>query len=164
MAFERRESLKDAHRIVGAEHGDRRAEQDALGRAGDRGQHDFGRRDREVGRDGVRRRRSSRRRPDRRATAFVDDVAQHLRLRQRPAVGVEGDVAERVQTELKRLCHQSSLQRPPRGPNALWLRYCFVRYDDDAQSLKLLRGAGRLQAGWGASPVTVTLRPWNSSS
>ena len=45
---ERREALEHAHRVVGAEHRHRRAEVDALGAAGDRGEHDLGRRDGEV--------------------------------------------------------------------------------------------------------------------
>ena len=45
---ERREPLEHAHGIVGAEHGHRRPEEDPLGPAGDRGQHDLGRGDREV--------------------------------------------------------------------------------------------------------------------
>ena len=73
-------------------------------RAGNRGEHDLGRRDREVG-----------------AVMFADterveagligdhrlfdDVAQDLRLRQRLTVVREGHVTERVHAELKRICH-----------------------------------------------------------
>ena len=42
------EALEDPHRIVRAEHGDRGAEPDPLGPAGDRGEHDLRGGDREV--------------------------------------------------------------------------------------------------------------------
>ena len=43
------EVLEDAHRVVGAEHGDRARQPDALGARGDRREHDGRRGDREVG-------------------------------------------------------------------------------------------------------------------
>ena len=43
-----REALEDAHRVVGAEHGDGRPEQDARRPAGDGAQNDLGRGNREV--------------------------------------------------------------------------------------------------------------------
>ena len=46
---ERREVLEDAHRVVGAEHGDRAGEPDPLRARGGRGEHDGRRRDGEVG-------------------------------------------------------------------------------------------------------------------
>ena len=83
--IERREPLEHAHGIVRAQHGDRRAEQDAPRPAGNRREHDLRRRDREVapvvladaervqaeliGQNG-----------------FVDDVAEHARLRLERAV------------------------------------------------------------------------------
>ena len=45
---ERREVLEDAHRVVGAEHGDGARQADALRALGRRGEHDRGRRDGEV--------------------------------------------------------------------------------------------------------------------
>ena len=42
------EALEHPHRVVRAQHGDGGAQADALGAAGDRGQHDLGRRDGEV--------------------------------------------------------------------------------------------------------------------
>ncbi|BDZ55746.1 hypothetical protein GCM10025870_28190 [Agromyces marinus] len=94
----------DPHGVVRAQHGDGRAEVDALGATRDRGEHDLGRRDRElvpvvladaeeiqtepVGQFRLR-----------------DDVAQHLRLRERFAVRAEGHVAERVQSELESARH-----------------------------------------------------------
>ena len=46
---ERREVLEDAHRVVGAEHGDRARQPDALRALGGGAEHDGGRRDGEVG-------------------------------------------------------------------------------------------------------------------
>ena len=44
---------------------------------------------------------------------FVDDVAQHLRLRLRRARRIERDVAERVEAEFKRVrsAHTSTLSQ-----------------------------------------------------
>ena len=70
------------------------------GSAGDRGEHDLGRGDREVAAmvlanaEGVDAHLVG---EDR----FVDDVAQHLRLRSKRAVGDRGDVAEGIQSELE---------------------------------------------------------------
>ena len=77
---QRREPLEDAHRIVGAQHGDRRAEMNPRGPRGDRGQHDFRRGDREVramvladAEEGE---------PDLIGEhAFLDDVAEHCAWR-----------------------------------------------------------------------------------
>ncbi len=98
------EALEDPDRVVGAEHGDRRAEPDPLGAAGDRGQDHFRSRHGEVvammladadevdpdgiGEDGL-----------------LDDVADDLRLGQAPAVRVDGDVAEGVEPEFEMLIH-----------------------------------------------------------
>ena len=35
-----------------------------------------------------------------------DDIAQDLRVRQRPAVAVDGDVSERIETQFDGVCHQ----------------------------------------------------------
>ena len=80
-----REALEDAHRIVGAEHRDGRAEQDARWSRRDRRQHDLRRRDREVGAmvladaEGVEADLVG-------EHGLVDDVAEHLRVRQQRAV------------------------------------------------------------------------------
>ena len=37
---------------------------------------------------------------------LVDDVADHLRMRQEAAVGTGGDVAEGIQPKLEMLCHR----------------------------------------------------------
>ena len=42
---------------------------------------------------------------------FVDDVADHLRVRQGLAVGTDGDVAESVQSDSKSLCHACRTDR-----------------------------------------------------
>ncbi len=97
------EALVDADGIVGAEDGDRGAESDAAGAAGDRGEEDFGRADGEV-----------------RAVVLADaeevhaqlvgqlrlgdDVAEDLGVGLGSAVGVDGDVAEGVETHLDG-CH-----------------------------------------------------------
>ena len=164
QGVERRETLEHAHRFVGAEDGDGRPEEDPLGADGNRGQDDFRGGNREV--RAVVFADAERVEADLiRDHRFFDDVAQHLRLRQRLAVGRQGDVAEGVHAELERLCHQSSLQLPCRRPGApLWLRYCFVTFNDDTQSLKLLSQGPGSTARSGASAVTVTLRPWNSLS
>ena len=95
---ERREPLKYTYRIVGAEYGDRRAEVDPFRLAGDRGEDDLRRRDREVG-------------PVMLADAeevhahligkhrLGDDVPNDCRMRAWTSVGVDSDVAERVQPE-----------------------------------------------------------------
>ena len=80
QGVQRREALKDAHGIVGAQNGDRGAEEDPARPAGDRREDDLGRRNRKigpmmltdterieaefVGQDG-----------------FFHDVAEHVRLR-----------------------------------------------------------------------------------
>ena len=114
---ERREALKHAHRIVGAEHGDRRAQEDARGAAGDRGEHDLGRRDREVGAmvladaerieaDPVGEHR------------LVDDVAQHVRGRMKAAIR-RGLISPKVSSPIVTL----SVMRPSSlfrlGPGSL---------------------------------------------
>ena len=38
---------------------------------------------------------------------LLDDVADHLRMRQQVAVGPRGDVAERIQPKLNMPCHQA---------------------------------------------------------
>ena len=94
------EALVDADRVVGAEHRDGGAEADALGAAGDGGEHDLRRADGEVravvlahaeevdadlvGQLGLR-----------------DDVAEDLGVRLGAAVGVDGDVAEGVEAEFE---------------------------------------------------------------
>ena len=98
IAFERGVALEHADRVVRAQHGDRRAEVDPRRARGDRGEHHVAGRHREVvgvvladaeevdadlvGED-----------------ALLDDVADRLGVRQRAAVGVVGDVAERVEPE-----------------------------------------------------------------
>ena len=95
------EALEHADRVVGAEHRHRGPEADAFGASRDRGEHRLGRGHGEVvavvfadaeeveaeavGEHGL-----------------VDDVADHLRLAQAVAVGVDGDVAERVEAEFDR--------------------------------------------------------------
>src|SRR5690606_20851258 len=46
---------------------------------------------------------------------LLDDVADHLRLMQRPTVRVDGDVAERVHTELDHEHHRRRRRRHARG-------------------------------------------------
>ena len=104
-AVERREALEHPHGVVGAQHGDRRAEVDALGAPGDRGEHDLGRRHgelvavvladaEEVEAEPVGEHR------------LLDDVAQHLRVRQRRPVGSRRHVAEGVESEFVALSHR----------------------------------------------------------
>jgi hypothetical protein len=38
---------------------------------------------------------------------FIDDVADHLRMRQQVAIGPRGDIAERIQPKLNMPCHQA---------------------------------------------------------
>ncbi len=92
------EALEDADRIVGGEHGDGSAELDPAGAAGDGGEQDLGRGDREIG-----------------AVVFaqadeidaefvgVDGLFHHLAQgdvhRLKPAVGAVGDVAEGIEAE-----------------------------------------------------------------
>ena len=94
---ERGEALEDAHRVVGAEHGDGGPEENARRAAGDRAEDDLGRGDREVA-------------PMMLADAervephlvgehrFVHDVTQHVRRRVQRAPGGHRDVAERVES------------------------------------------------------------------
>ena len=78
----------DPHRVVGAEHGDGGAEPDALGPAGDRGEHDLGRRDREV--VAVVLAEAEDVDADRVGEhGLLDDVADHLGVRQQRAVRAE---------------------------------------------------------------------------
>ena len=86
--------------IVGAEHGDRRTEPDPIGLTGDRGEHRFGRRHGEV----VAMVFADAEEVDADLVgehAFGDDVADDLCVRQRLAVGADGDVAERVDAEFE---------------------------------------------------------------
>jgi len=77
----RREPLKDTHRIVGAEKGNRGSEENSRGAAGDGRQQDFGRGDREVpsmmlaDSEPVQAELIGEHR-------LLDDVTQHLRVRQ----------------------------------------------------------------------------------
>ena len=108
---ERRESLEDAHRVVGAEHRDGGAEADAAGAPGDGREHDLGRGDGEVGAVVL----ADAEEVDAQLVGqhgLVDDVADDLRLRQRAPVGVAGDVAERIEAEFERLCHGVLIVRP----------------------------------------------------
>src|SRR5688572_28468227 len=98
------EALKDANRVVRAEHRDRGAKPNAARATGDRGEDDLGRRDGEVGAvvladaDEVDAQLVG-------EHGLVDDVAKDLGVRKRAALGVDGDVAERVQPELDMWCH-----------------------------------------------------------
>ncbi len=95
---EGREALEDPHRIVRAQHGHGRAEPDAARPPRDRGQHDVGGGDGEV--VAVVLAHAEEVEPDLVGQhALGDHVADHLRLREARAVGVDGDVAERVQAE-----------------------------------------------------------------
>ena len=106
---ERREALEDPHGIVRAEHRDGRAEPDVARLPGDRREHDVGRGDREV-------RAVVLAEPEEVEPEPVgqhglgDDVAHHLRLRQRLPVRVHRHVAERVQPQLQRAGQSSHPQ------------------------------------------------------
>ena len=101
----RGEALEDSHGIVGGEHRHRRPQADAPRAAGNGGEHDLGRRYREVGAMVL---------ADADAdevdaagigeNGLIDDVADDLSLAERRAVIARGHVAERVQTEFKVLC------------------------------------------------------------
>ena len=103
---ERREPLKDAHRVVGAQHRDSGAEPDATRSTGNRGEDDLRRRDGEVGTvmladaDEIDAQLVG-------ENGLVDDVADDLGLRERATVGVASDVAERVEPELEIWLHVS---------------------------------------------------------
>jgi hypothetical protein len=104
QSVERREALEHPHGVVGAQDGHGRTEVDALGAPGDRAEHHFGRRDRElvpvvladpeevesepIGEHGL-----------------LHHVPQHLGVRQRRAVGPGGHVAEGVESEFVALSH-----------------------------------------------------------
>jgi hypothetical protein len=93
------EALVDANRIVRAEHGDRRPQPDPRRSGGDRGEHHLRRGDREVVPVVL---------ADAEAVhpgalgqlSLLDDVADHPRVRQSVALGIDAHVAEGVQPEL----------------------------------------------------------------
>ena len=96
---DRRKALEDPDRIVRGQHGHGRAQTDRVGDRGQAGQDDVGGRNREVGAVMLPHREVV----DAHAvgeTALLDDVADHLRLMDRGAGGVDGDVAESVEPEL----------------------------------------------------------------
>ena len=93
-----REALKDAHRVVGAEYGDRRSEQDARRPAGDRAQHDLGRGNREVA--PVMFADAKRMQPDLVGEHRLGhDVAQHVRRGMKRSVARGGQIAESVEPD-----------------------------------------------------------------
>ena len=95
-----REALEHANRIVGRQYGDGGAETDPLRARGDGRQHDFGRGHREIGAmmfadaDEVDAELVGKNR-------FLDQVAQHLGVRQRRTIGAGGNVPERIETEFE---------------------------------------------------------------
>ena len=46
---------------------------------------------------------------------FLDDVAEHMGLRQKTAIGIASHVAECVKTELEGVCHTIDSTSPPAG-------------------------------------------------
>ncbi|MET4826931.1 hypothetical protein ABH972_004520 [Bradyrhizobium ottawaense] len=102
---QRGKALEDADGIVRRQHRYGRAEMDALGPRCDRGEHGLRRGDRKIGAvvfaeaDEVEAEFVGQHR-------FVDDVADHLRVRKHGACGIPGDVAKSIQSELKRCGHR----------------------------------------------------------
>ena len=90
------ELLEDAHRVVGAQHGDGGAEADALGAARDGGEHHLGGRDREVG--AVVLADAEEVDPDPVGEhGLVDHVADHLGVRDVSPAAIDLDVTEGVE-------------------------------------------------------------------
>ena len=93
--IERRKPLENPNRVVRAEHGHGRAEQNPFGAAGDGRKHDLGSRYGEIGAmmladaKGIDPELIGENR-------LLDDVADDLRVAQEAAVGAGGDIAERV--------------------------------------------------------------------
>ena len=95
---ERGEALEHAHGVVGAEHGHRRSEPDALGSRRDGGEHDLGAGDREIGTMVLTQPEEVQSDPVRQH-GLVDDVADHLRMRNGFPLGIGRDAAEGVEPE-----------------------------------------------------------------
>src|SRR5829696_1766 len=77
---------------------------DPRGARGDRGEHDFGRRDREV--LAMMFADAEEREPQTVGEhGFFNYVAQYFRLLKPATIRTHGDVSERIQTEFNRLCH-----------------------------------------------------------
>ena len=96
-----RVALKNAHRIVGAEHDHRRAEMDSLRPGGDRGEHDIAGGHRKVA--GVM--LSDPEEVDLDPVcedALLDDAADRFRVCERPSVTAPDQVAEGVEAENER--------------------------------------------------------------
>jgi hypothetical protein len=101
-----------AHRIVGAEHRNRGAEEQPIGLPGDGRKDNLGCRDRKIAAVVLAD-------PERidagllREHSFGDDIAQRVRVRARVAGVVNGEVAEGVEAKLKRVRHRDRGQTVP---------------------------------------------------
>ena len=104
--IEGRKALEHTNRIVGAQHRHRRTEPDSPGTSRNCRQHHLGRGDREVGAvvfaeaDEVDPKLVGQHR-------LFDEVADHLRVRQRRAAGVIGNVAKGIEPKFERCRHVS---------------------------------------------------------